>query len=50
MNKKQKKKDAFVMMPPTMGSAFDPLGSWTGSYMLGDLGALELPDQDVDDL
>lgn len=45
-NKKKKTKRVFPVIPP-MASPFDPLGSWTGTYLLGEF---EEPDQDVDDL
>ena len=43
MKSKKKKK----IKKCTMDSAFDPQGSWTGNYLLGEH---EEPVQDVDDL
>jgi len=41
MNKKSKRKDKLIAYK------FDPLGSYTGVYLIGEIGE---PDQDADDL
>jgi len=45
--KKKNKGNKKIILPPPMTSPFDPLGSYTGTYLTG---FYEEPVQDVDDL